>query len=218
MDYVIIENVLSPELMQRVTHAIKAGPFLDGKATANGLAKAMKNNLQLSSEIHNDLLDEIGQSIMANPIVQVYAMPSNVTRPIINRYEAGMEYGMHIDQAYVGNVRTDLSFTLFLNDPDSYKGGELVIAGQPQQKAFKLPAGNMIIYLTGALHRVALVTDGTRNAVIGWMQSRVKDSKQRSIIARLTAIKNIMHQQNIPVNIIMQQNECTQELTRIFGE
>ena len=131
-----------------------------------------KTNLQLLHEIYGALLDRIAHVVMAHPLVQLYTIPRHSARPIINRYEAGMEYGLHVDSAFIGEMRTDLSFTLFLDDAASYDSGELVMATQPQQIAFKLSAGSMVLYTTGAMHRVAQVTRGTRNAVVGWSKAR----------------------------------------------
>ena len=138
MKYLIIENALPADLLQTITASIQAGPFESGKLTAQGMAKAAKSNLQLSSTAHAQLLDSIRQALYVHPAVQAFAIPRMIGRTIINRYEFGMEYGMHSDAAYIQDVRTDVSFTLFLDEPATYQGGELVITTTAQTFTFKL--------------------------------------------------------------------------------
>jgi PKHD-type hydroxylase len=218
MNYLVIENVLSSDLLQQVRHALNAGPFDNGKETAQGLAKAMKNNQQLAVAPYAGLLDAVGRSIVAHPMVQSYAIPHLASRPIINRYTPGMEYGLHVDNAFMADVRTDLSYTLFIDDAATYEGGELLITGLPGTQAFKLHAGHLLIYPTGSLHRVAQVTRGQRHAVVGWIQSRIRDAQQREIVGKLNALKDVLRQSPDQLPAALQANECIQNLLRMWGE
>lgn len=218
MDYLIIENVLSLPLLREVNEALIRGPFTDGKKTAEGMAKASKKNLQICTNTHGHLLDRIAKTIAEHPQIQGFALPVRMSRPMINRFEAGMEYGMHVDQAHVGDIRTDISFTMFLDSPESYDGGELIIARQPQQFGFKLSAGSMVIYPTGSLHCVTQVTRGTRNAIIGWMQSRIRCHEQRRVIQKLSTVLNVLNQTENMLPAALQTNECIQDLQRFWGE
>lgn len=218
MNYVIIENALPAELWAHIAAAIQAGPFENGKNTAQGMARMAKSNLQLSSEVHGQLLDRIGMAIHSHPVVQAFAIPRYIGRPIINRYETGMEYGLHSDGAYINDVRTDVAFTLFLDEPDSYQGGELVIATTAQTFTFKLPAGSMVLYSAGELHRVTPVTSGGRNAVVGWVQSRIRDAHQREIIAKLSLVPRTLSQDAKYTELATQSGQCIQDLIRMWGD
>jgi PKHD-type hydroxylase len=218
LNYLIIENALPAEVLAGVAAAIQAGPFESGKHTAQGMARAAKHNLQLSAAVHGQLLDRLALAIYSHPVVQAFAMPRMVGRPLINRYEVGMEYGMHSDGAYIHDVRTDVSFTLFLDDPAAYQGGELVVATTAQTFTFKLPAGSMVLYPAGELHRVTPVSAGTRHAVVGWIQSRVRDAHQREIIAKLSLIPRTLGQDDKYTELATQAGQCIQELVRMWGD
>lgn len=212
MNYVIIENALSAELLSAITTAASSGPFISGKSTAKGLAQEVKKNLQLSSADYEPLLEHVAQSIVQHPTVQAFALPAHISQPMVNRYEAGMEYGLHADSAYINGMRTDVSFTLFLDDPASFQGGELVIHSSTQQFTFKLPAGSMVMYPSGALHRVTPVSYGTRNAVVGWVQSRIADAHKREIIARLNHVPRILSKDEQYTELATQTGQCIQDL------
>ena len=137
---------------------------------------------------------------------------------MVNRYEAGMEYGLHADSAYINGLRTDVSFTLFLDDPASYQGGELVIHTSNQQYTFKLPAGSMVMYPSGALHRVTPVSYGIRNAVVGWVQSHIADAHKREIIARLNHVPRILSKDEQYTELATQTGQCIQDLLRMWGD
>ncbi|MEC6744492.1 MULTISPECIES: Fe2+-dependent dioxygenase [Pseudomonas] len=216
MHYLIIQNALSAPLFTQVRAALGKGSFSDGRATANGLAQAAKRNLQLAPEGHAELLDCIAQALLEQPLLQAFAMPWHVGRPMINRYAVGMAYGMHADAAHIGDLRTDISYTLFLDDPASYAGGELVIDSEGQQFSFKLPAGSLLLYPSGALHEVREVTAGVRHAAVGWIQSRIRDAGQREIIAKLKAVPPALGQGGQHQALAVQTNECIQRLVRMW--
>ncbi len=218
MNYLIVENALPGELLTAIAQAIQAGPFDSGKQTAQGMAKAAKHNLQLSAAVHGPLLDRIGLTLLAHPAVQAFAIPLAVGRPIINRYEQGMAYGLHSDGAYIHDVRTDLSFTLFLEEPSSYQGGELVLVTSTQKLSFKLPAGSMVVYPAGELHQVMPVTAGVRNAVVGWMQSRIRDARQRDLIAKLNLVPRTLSQDERYRDLATHAGQCIQDLVRMWGD
>ena len=123
---------------------------------------------------------------------QRFAIPKTIQRPLISRYREGMNYGRHVDDALMGGAsktRTDLSVTLFLNDPADYEGGELVIESPMGEEEIKLPAGAAVVYPSGALHRVAPVTRGERIAAVTWVESHVRDPQRREILHDLEVIR-----------------------------
>ena len=187
MDYQIIP-VLEPAQVARLLSALASHPFQDGKATAHGIARDIKHNLQ--AERTGDSLAELDQlvssSLYANSIFQAFAFPKRVRAPIFSRYESGMNYGSHVDGAIMndnGNLlRADLAVTLFLSPPESYDGGELVIELAYGEEEIKLAAGEAVVYSADSVHRVEPVTRGVRMAAVTWVQTAVRDSRMRTLL------------------------------------
>jgi len=181
-----VRDVLAPELLEQLHALIAAHPFTDGKLTATGMAKGVKNNEQIDATEAPQLLDFLRRHVINNPLFRELAMPRALSHLMVSRYSAGMEYGSHTDAAIMpsGN-RADVSFTLFLAAPDSYEGGELALETPFGEQRVKLAAGSMILYPTGELHRVLPVTSGERLAVVGWVQSRVRDAHRRQLLLDL---------------------------------
>ncbi len=218
MHHLIIVNAIPAELLAALREAIASGPFADGKSSAHGLAKAAKHNLQLDERPHAQLLDRVAQALFNLPELQGFAIPRLLGRPLINRHETGMSYGLHSDNAYIGELRTDVSYTLFLDDPDSYDGGELQILSQGQTYHFKLPAGSLLLYSTGALHQVLPVSRGVRHAAVGWIQSLIRDPEQREILTKLKAVPHFLGSDARYQDLAVQTSECIQRLIRLWGE
>ena len=134
------------------------------------------------------------QALLAHPVFKAVARPKQLVGLLVSRYRPGMEYGLHVDDAMMQGVRTDLSFTLFLSAPEAYEGGELVIEGNDAENAIKLPAGSAVVYPTTSLHRVAPVTAGERLVVVGWVRSLIRRADQREILFDLDAAVAEMRQ------------------------
>ncbi len=187
-----ISQVLERSELQQVVSSLSSRTFVDGKLTAQGLARKVKNNLQASRA--NPEPDDIDQIVFAafrrNELLQNFAIPRRQTLPVFSRYEPGMEYGAHVDGAVMasGNevLRTDLASTLFLSDPASYDGGELVLQMSIGEQEIKLDAGEAIVYSASTLHRVAPVTRGVRLVALTWIQSAVPDERLRAILFDLS--------------------------------
>lgn len=192
----IIKQVLSPDEVTRVVAELGAAAYYDGKRTANGMARAVKNNQQLDEQRHAELLGGIRQKILEHNEFRLYARPKALTPLMISRYAVGQEYGRHSDNAVIGGLRTDVSFTLFLGDPKSYDGGELEIDLGATKMRFKLASGNMVIYPTQYVHRVTPVTRGERLAAVGWAQSVVADVLKRETLADLDVARALYLQRH----------------------
>lgn len=185
-----IPDVLSPEQLAQCRAALATADWADGRITAGYQSAKAKHNLQLSvdSPLGRELGDVIVQELGKNALFMSAALPAKVFPPMFNRYEGGGNFGVHIDNAIrevkgtTHRVRTDLSATLFLSDPDEYDGGELVIEDTYGAKSVKLPAGHMILYPGTSLHKVTPVTRGTRVASFFWIQSLVREDAQRSML------------------------------------
>jgi PKHD-type hydroxylase len=179
----VIGPLLPPADLAAVQEAAAALPFGDGRATAGRHAQGVKSNDQALPGAELDaVLAKVEAALRAHPLFQSAARPKALTRLIVSRYNIGQTYGLHVDNALMQGLRTDLSFTLFLSDPESYDGGALVIEDHFEARAIKLSAGEVILYPSTTLHRVEPVTRGTRLAVVGWVQSLIRDPAQREIL------------------------------------
>ena len=158
--------------------------FEDRKATAGWRARQRKNNLQAEPDapLVGGALRKVEAALSANAVFQAAARPKSIVGLLLSRYEPGMGYGPHVDDAVIAGQRTDLSFTLFLSEPASYDGGELVIERADGERGFKLPAGHLPLYPATTLHRVEPVTSGVRLAAIGWVRSLVREEAQRELL------------------------------------
>lgn len=218
MHHLILSDILPPALLEQIRRVLVADNFSDGKNSAEGLAREAKHNLQLASDQYSDLLDAIAQVLYDRAEVQAFATPWHIGRPMINRFEPGMAYGMHSDSAYMGTLRTDVAYTLFLEDPTSYDGGELQILSRGHTYQFKLPAGSLLLYPCGDLHQVLPVTRGVRHAAVGWIQSRIRDADQRELIAKLKAVPLYIGEEPRFRDLAIQTGECIQRLIRMWGD
>jgi PKHD-type hydroxylase len=179
-----IANLLTDDDLRAVREALKSARFADGRETAGFAARLVKDNQQAKASDRS--LDAVrtlvADRILANDVFRMAARPKALTPLLFSRYEPGMKYGSHVDDALMQGLRTDVSFTLFLEEPDTYDGGELVIETAAGEDAVKLPAGSLIAYPSTSLHRVAEVTRGQRNVVVGWARSFIRDSAQREML------------------------------------
>lgn len=181
-----IPDILSPSQIKTIQAAVREADFVDGATTAGFRAKRVKKNEQLGRNLPSR--DEIDKLVLdglrANPVFQQFAHPLRIRKPLISRYREGMEYGLHVDDAIMGGgaFRSDISLTLFLNQPMEYEGGELELLTGYGPTEVKLPAGAAVVYPSGALHRVKPVTGGERLAAVTWVQSRVRDAAAREVL------------------------------------
>jgi len=187
---IAIPDVLDAAGVARVRALIDAADWIDGNATSGPQSALAKRNEQLpdnsaaAQEAGGMVLDALGRSAL----FVAAALPLKVFPPLFNRYAGGQDFGLHIDNAIRMKrgtdfrIRSDLSATLFLADPETYDGGELVIEDQFGPQSVKLPAGHMVLYPASSLHRVTPVTRGVRTASFFWLQSMVRDDGARRIL------------------------------------
>jgi len=190
---IAIPDVLDAASLARVRGLIDAGEWVDGNVTSGPQSALAKRNRQLpedsdaAREAGGLVLDALGRS----PLFVAAALPLKVFPPLFNRYEGGDDFGLHVDNAIRirrgtdFRIRSDLSATLFLEEPDAYDGGELVIEDQFGPQVVKLPAGHLILYPASSLHRVTPVTRGVRTASFFWLQSMVRDDGERRTLFEL---------------------------------
>ena len=161
----------------------------DGKKTAGSHAAKIKNNFQLdrTSTIAIELREIIVNKIISNPLLKSFTLPSLIHGVMFTKSLEGNSYGSHIDNPYMPSGRSDLSFTLFLNEPEDYKGGELCIQTINKTKKIKLSAGEIIIYPSTQLHSVSEVKTGERYVCVGWIQSYIQNNEDRNFLFGLDA-------------------------------
>jgi len=200
---VCISGVLNKAEVADFRRAMDAHDWEDGRSTAGAQSALVKQNQQLppDSEVSRTLGNRIISALTANPRFLSAAIPLRIFPPLFNRYAAaeGHHFGIHVDNAVRGDyltglrIRTDLSATLFLAEPDEYDGGELVIEDSYGSHEVKLPAGDLVVYPASSLHMVTPVTRGTRVASFFWLQSMIRDQHARSMIYDLdSAIQRLV--------------------------
>ncbi len=195
-----IDNLLTPEQLAIISERLKTDDFIDGKKTAGWHARIVKENTQLSNKATyaKEIKDLIKVALEKNPLFKVATQPKIVHSMLISRYETGMSYGQHVDNAIMGTgnscYRSDISLTVFLNDAASYEGGELVIEHVEGERRFKLEAGSAIVYPSSTLHRVEPVAKGVRLVAVAWVQSLVRDPQQREILFDLDTVRRSIFQ------------------------
>ena len=183
-----VEGVLSADQVAMFRDRLSAADWIDGRATAGEQSARAKHNRQVPED--SAVARELGELILgalgrSSPFVSA-ALPLRVFPPLFNRYDEGMAFDTHVDNAirFAGPVRfrTDLSCTVFLTDPEAYDGGELIVEDAYGEHAVKLPAGDMILYPASSLHRVAPITRGSRWSSFFWAQSMVRSDEQRTLL------------------------------------
>lgn len=193
-----IDNLLPAEALGEAQKTLGQIRFEDGKRTAGWHARLVKDNLQAAA---NDLAattlrQAIEARLAAHQLFRLAVRPHRMGPLLISRYDAGHGYGPHVDDALMGEARSDISFTLFLSPPESYDGGELVLDSTAGEQGFKLAAGALVLYPSTTLHRVETVTRGTRFALVGWAQSLVRDPAKRELLFDLETARRAMFDQN----------------------
>lgn len=185
----VIPELINQEQVAEIRASIGADGFIDGRKTAGARAARVKKNEQLGANAPDKkaVQAKIVAALEGDGRFRRFAFPAKINRPLISRYRAGMSYGLHVDNALMdkGAVRSDLSATVFLSEPEEYEGGELEIFSGYGPVKIKLPAGSAVVYPSSTLHRVTEVTNGERLAAVTWVQSQVRDPARREVLQDL---------------------------------
>jgi len=198
---VCVPEVLSKTEVKEFRGLMDAAAWEDGRSTAGAQSAMVKNNEQLppNGDLSRKLGERVIRALAANPLFVSAAIPRHIFPPLFNRYGMGQHFGVHVDNAVRGDhltgmrIRTDLSVTLFLSQPDEYEGGELIVEDYYGSHEVKLPAGHLVLYPATSLHTVTPITRGVRVASFFWLQSMIRDSHARSLIFDLdTAIQGLV--------------------------
>ena len=192
---VVIPNILDHDNLLEVQKLLAGAPFVDGKLSAGDVAKHVKNNeeMQQNAAQLQRLNKLVMSALVAHPEFQNAALPHRIAMPFYARYNVGQSYGDHIDDPIMGppgqRYRSDVSTTVFLNEPTDYEGGELIIRTSFGEKTVKLPAGSAVVYPSSSLHRVTAVTHGQRLVAVTWIQSLIRDPAQRELLYELNSVR-----------------------------
>lgn len=189
-----IGNLLSAEEVGTIRGVLARATFIDGRATAGFAARTVKNNQQAegSDRKLETIRKLVAERILGNEVFRLAVRPKSLSSLLFSRYEPGMNYGSHVDDALMHGMRTDVAFTLFLSEPGSYDGGELVIESAANEEAVKLAAGSLVAYPATSLHHVVEVTRGERLAAVGWARSFVRDAARRELLFDLDTARRQM--------------------------
>ena len=221
---ITIPDVLNKNQLQRVHDILNQSQFIDGKLTAGKHAQRVKNNDELSQTDRalNELNNIVMGSLVNHPEYKNAAFPHRIATAFFARYGKGQSYGDHIDDPVMGpaggSYRTDVSITVFLNNPEDYEGGELSINTSFGTQQFKLTAGSAIIYPSGTLHHVAEVTKGERLVAVTWCQSMIRDPAKRELLYNLNQARETLMKSS-PDNAETAQVDTTYiNLVRMWAE
>lgn len=187
---ICIPDVLTKQQVAHFRDVMSQAEWEDGRSTAGSQSSLVKNNMQLPQEgaAARELGDLVLDALAASPLFVSAALPLKIFPPLFNSYGVGQGFGLHVDNAIRGvpktpvRIRTDLSVTLFLAEPEEYDGGELVIEDHFGSQEVKLPAGHLVLYPSTSLHLVQEVTRGERVASFFWLQSMVRDNMARALL------------------------------------
>jgi PKHD-type hydroxylase len=217
-----IPQLLTSDELITIDALIENANFVDGKLTATLAAKDVKNNLQIEATSENlaEIQKIISAALAQSPLFNIAALPKTVYPFLVSKYSAGKYYGWHVDSPMMGNppIRTDLAMTIFLSDPATYEGGELIIQSDTGTGNFKPAKGDAVLYPCQYLHCVNEIKCGERVAAVTWVQSNVKDPGQRQILFQLNQVHSALYQQapNAPATNLLLQTHSN--LFRMWAE
>jgi PKHD-type hydroxylase len=218
---IVLADVLSRQEVLALREGLAIAPFRDGRATAGVAAERVKSNEQARGDDPGVIA--LGRrarlALETHPVVRTLVRPIRWSNLIFSRYGPGQQYGVHADNAAMYDergwpLRTDISFTLFLSDPETYEGGALLVRDLTGDREFRPEAGSAVLYPTGQLHRVTPVTSGVRLACVGWVQSLLRRADQRELLFDLERVRESMG----PDDAALLLDKAIGNLLRMWGE
>jgi len=219
-----IEQVIPPSEIEEIQTLLHTAPWLTGKRTAGAYAQQQKSNEEMDQS--SDTWKKINQRVLTrlyeNAGFQRRVLPLRLSAAFIARYTEGAAYGQHIDDPVMGGpgsrYRADVSVTIFLNNPQDYTGGELVIQTKFGPTSVKLAAGSAVAYPSSSLHEVAPVTAGERLVGVLWVQSLVRDAQQREILSDLDEARQALQQATPKASVTTRVDHAYMNLVRLWSE
>jgi PKHD-type hydroxylase len=218
-----VENLLTPDTVAHINRVLDKATWIDGRVTAGYQSERVKHNLQLPEDSNEarELREIVLAALARNALFVGAVLPHRIFPPLFNRYDAGMIFGPHVDNALRGGsnpIRTDLSATLFLSNPEDYDGGELLIDDTYGCHSVKLSAGSLILYPATSLHRVNPITRGARKSCFFWVQSFVRDDTRRTVLFDLDVAIQRLTQRLHDAPELLQLTACYHNLIRMWAE
>ncbi len=220
-----IPDVLGRQQVAQMRAMLDAADWTDGRETVGAQGAQVKRNQQLpdASPLRRQLGEVVLAALAKNPLYHAAALPLRTLSPRFNRYQGGGQYGFHVDGAVMAlsgeaQLRSDVSCTLFLSEPDEYDGGELIVNDTYGEHEVKLPAGDLIVYPSSSLHRVTPVTRGARVAAFFWVQSLIRDDSRRRLLFELDASIQRLTQGGADAAAVLQLTGIYHNLLRQWAE
>lgn len=217
-----LPDTLTADELAAVRATLGRGTFVDGRETAGWHAKVVKHNRQLEpGPLARQAGEIVRKALLRHEVFQAGVLPHSVRLPIFARAGAGQGYGAHVDDALMGEgprVRSDVSVTVFLNPPEAYEGGELVIESPGGEQGFKLPAGGAIAYPSTSLHRVEPVSAGQRDVAVLWVQSLVRATEKREILFDLDRARRAIFRESGKTPVFDAIAKSYSNLLRLWAE
>jgi len=218
-----IKGILDQQQLTAARTLIASGRYSDGSTSAGLAARRVKHNeeLTLDQAQMSKLNNLVMGSLVKNPVYRSAVMPLKIAAPYYAHYTEGMSYGEHVDDPIMGQgselYRSDVSVTIFLNSPDDYDGGELVIQTAFGEQQVKLPAGDAVIYPSSSVHRVAEVSRGERLVAVSWIQSLVKEPEKRALLHDLNQARETLLREKPDADETRQVNQSYINLVRMWS-
>ena len=221
---ITIPNILDAQRLDFIRQVLEKANFIDGTLSAGMAAKRVKNNEELAAD--DAQMQQLNNLVMGSLIqheeFKAAAIPFRVAAPYYARYSKGMTYGDHVDDPIMGGAgqqyRSDVSTTVFLNEPSEYEGGELVITTSFGEQKIKLAAGSAVVYPSSSLHHVAEVTKGTRLVAVTWSQSMIRDPAKRELLYQLNQARESLLKQRPDDQETKQVDVAYVNLFRMWSE
>ncbi len=220
----VIPAVLDSARLDQVRSLLDQGEFVDGRLSAGDSARRVKRNEELDPGFRH--LQQLNHLVMGalvqHPLYQAAAMPYRVATPYYVRYTRGMAYGDHVDDPVMGppggQYRSDISTSVFLNPPDQYDGGELVVRTSYGQQSIKLAAGDAVLYPSSSLHHINEITRGERLVAVTWAQSMLRDPQRRELLFQLYQARETLRASQPESEVSTQVDQVYVNLTRMWSE
>jgi PKHD-type hydroxylase len=221
-----IPDVITREQVEQIRAELEAADWTDGRETVGAQGARVKRNQQLpdASPLRRQLGEQVQAALARHPLYHAATLPLRTLPPRFNRYAEGGQYGFHVDGAVMaahdeaGQLRSDIACTLFLNEPEAYDGGELIVSDTYGEHEVKLPAGDLIVYPSSSLHRVAPVTRGARLAAFFWVQSLVRDDGKRRLLFELDTSIQALTRSGADAAAVLQLTGIYHNLLRQWAE
>ncbi|HED17666.1 MAG TPA: Fe2+-dependent dioxygenase [Gammaproteobacteria bacterium] len=221
---ITIDSIIDSQQLAVIRQALVGAPFVDGRLSAGKAAAQVKQNKEVNpqEQIATDLAKIIMGNLYHNEAFKLAALPYRVSTPIVARYTPGMHYGEHIDDPVMGTegqrFRCDVATTVFLNEPDEYDGGVLVVRTTFGEKRVKLAAGSAVVYPASSLHQVTDVTRGTRLVAVTWIQSMVRDPAKREVLYELGLARETLLESSAGSETCQQLDHSYTNLVRMWAD